>query len=95
MSEYLPYGEYKFDKNGNLKDMLNTPIVSDIAYLVEVDLSYSDNIKKTKSFPFRLENKNISQNDFNKYMKKIEPKTYTPHKKLICDWTDKKIFDLL
>ena len=86
MSEYLPYDEYKFDKNGDLKDMLNTPIVSDIAYLVEVDLSYSDNIKKTKSFPFRLENKNISKNDFNEYMKKIEPETYTPHKKNL--WLD-------
>ena len=28
--------------------------------------------------------------EFSDYMKEIEPKTYTPTKKLICDWSVKK-----
>ena len=28
-------------------------------------------------------------------MEKIQPKNYTKSKKLICDWTDKKIFLIL
>ena len=38
----------------------------------------------------------LSENDFNECMKKITSKTYIPHKKSICDWSDKReIFDSL
>ena len=56
-SEYLPYDEIKFDRNGNLEDILNTPDDSDIGYFIEVDLKYPDKIKeKTKHFPIAPEN---------------------------------------
>ena len=91
MKEYLPYDENKFDKNVKLEDILNTPEDSNIGYLIEVDLKYPDNKKyKTQSFPFAPESKKFIPDDFNEYMKKIKPDTYTQTKKLICDWSDKK-----
>ena len=91
MSEPLPYDEIKFDKNFKLEDILNTPDDSDLAYFVEVDLNYSDNIKeKTKNFLFAPVNKKINPDDFNDYMKTSKPDTYTQTSKLICDWSDKK-----
>ena len=41
-------------------------------------------------FPFCPENKSISKDDINIYMKEIKPENYISHDKLICDWTDKK-----
>ena len=90
MSQPLPYDDIKFE-NVCLQEILNTPDDSDIGYFLEVDLEYSYNIRqKTKHFPFCPENKSISKDDFSPYMKSIMPKTYVSHKKLICDWTDKK-----
>ena len=91
MSQSLPYDEINFDENVELEDILNTPDESDIGYFVEVDLTYPDNIKeKTKNFPFAPMVKKINPDIFNEYMKEIKPDTYTPTKKLICDWSDKK-----
>ena len=60
MSEPLPYDEIKFDKNVKLEDTLRTPDDSDIGYFIEVDLKYTDNIKrKTKNFAFAPEKKKI------------------------------------
>ena len=60
MSQPLPYDEIKYDNNIKLEEILNTPDDSDIGYLVEVDLKYSDDIKeKTKYFPFAPVNKKI------------------------------------
>ena len=70
---------------------LNTPDDNDVGYSLEVGLRYPYNIRqKTKHFPFCPGNKFISKNDFSDYMNKIKPKIYLEHKKLICDWTDKK-----
>ena len=92
MSEPLPYDEIKFDNNVNLEDMLNTPDDSDIGYFAEVNLKYPDSIKeKTKNFPFANVNKNFNPNKFIDYLKEIKPDTYNQTKKLICDWSDKKI----
>ena len=91
MSESIPYDEIKLDTNVELEDILNTPDDSDFGYFIEVDLTYPDNMKqKTKNFPFAPENKKINPDTFNDYMKKIKPDNYTPTKKLICDWSDKK-----
>ena len=74
------------------EEISNTPDDSDIVYFLEVELKYPDNIKeKTKNFPFCPENKIIHKDKYNDYMKKIKPKNYTTAKKLICDWTDKKV----
>ena len=92
MSEPLPYDEIEFDNKIKLEDVLNTPDDSDIGYFIEVDLKYPDNIKeKTKNFPFAPENKKINPDTLNNYMKEIKPDNYTSTKKLICDWSNKKI----
>ena len=56
MSQPLPYGEIKFEKDFCINKLLNTPDENDIGYFVEVDLKYPDNIRqKTKHFPFAPE----------------------------------------
>ena len=91
MCEPLPYDEIKFDYNVNLEDILNTPDGSDIGYFIEADLIYPDNIKqKTKNFTFATVNKKKNPDNYNDYMKSIEPDTYIQTSKLICDWSDKK-----
>ena len=97
MSQMLPYDEIEMwhghpDLYMNwLEEILNTPDDNEIGYFLEVDLKYPDNTKeKTKSFPFRPENKECDPDKYNDYMKKIEPKNYTKSKKVICDWTDEK-----
>ena len=93
MSEPLPYDEIKFDKNVTLEAILNTPDDSNIGYFVEVDLIYPDNIKeKIKIFPFAPVNKKNIPDNFSDYMKEIKPDSYTQSSKLICDWSDKKIY---
>ena len=60
MSQMLPYDEVEMchghpDLYMNwLDEILNTPDDSDIGYLVEVDLIYSDNIKKQRIFHLLL-----------------------------------------
>ena len=92
MSQPLPYDNIKFETdNVCLEEILNTPDDNDIGYFLEVDLEYPYSIRqKTKHFPFFPENKSISKDDFGPYMKSIMPKNYVSHKKLICDWTDKR-----
>ena len=90
MSEPLPYDEIELD-NVELEDILNTPDDSNIGYFIEVDLTYSNNIKEnTKNFPFATVNKKINPDKFSDYMKEIKPDTYIQTKNLICDWSDKK-----
>ena len=92
MSQYLPYDEIKFDNTVKLEDILNTPDDSDIGYFIELDLTYPNKIKeKTKNFPFAPMNKKINPDNFNDYMKEIKPDTYIQSRKLICDWSGKKI----
>ena len=92
MSQWLPYDEIKFEtENVCLEEILNTPDDNDKGYFLEVDLEYPHKIRqKTKHFPFAPEKKTTSKDDFGPYMKSILPKNYVSHKKLICDWTDKK-----
>ena len=93
MVQPLPCDEIEIDKNVKLEEILNTPDDSDIGYFFEIDLRYHHNRKeKTKNFPFCAENKVFSQDKYNEYMKKIKRKNYTKAKKLICDWSDLKIY---
>ena len=58
ISEHLPYDEIKFDKNVELEEVLYNPDDSDVAYFIEVDLKYPDNMKnKQKFFHFVLKKK--------------------------------------
>ena len=69
-----------------LENIINTLDDSDIAYFIEVDLRYPDNIKhKTKIFPFCPEIKVIHKGLYNNYMKNIKFKSYTKTKKRKCD----------
>ena len=91
MSQYLPYGDIKFDGDVKLEDILNTSDDSEVGYFVEVDLKYPEGIReKTKNFPFCPENKFSSHDKFTDYMKKMKVDSHTKCKKLICDWMDKK-----
>ena len=95
MSRMLPYDEFEI-RCGHpdvymkkLEEILNTPDDADIGYFIEVVLKYPDEIKeKTLNFPFAPENKKINPDDFNDYMKKIKPDTYTQTKKFICGWSN-------
>ena len=78
-----------------LEETLNTSGDSDVGYFLEFDVGYPDNIKeKTKNFPFCVENKVIPKDKNNDYMKMIKPKpkNYSKPEKIICDWTEKKIY---
>ena len=91
MSQFLPFDEIKDEKDICLEEILNTADDNEIGCFFEVDLKYTDNIKKkTKNFPFCPENKKINPNIYKDYMNNIKPKNYTKSKKVICDWTDKK-----
>ena len=48
-------------------------------------------MKKSNHFPFAPVKKKISPVNFSDYMKLIKPESHTQTKKLICDWSDKKI----
>ena len=98
MSQMLPYDEIEMWLGhpdlfmSSLEKILNAPDDSDIGYFIEVDLKYLENIKeKTKNFPICPENKIIPEEKNNDYMNKIKPKNYIKSKKLIRDWTDKKV----
>ena len=71
MSQSLPYDDINFEtENVFLEEILNTPGDSDIGYFLEVDLEYPYNIRqKIKYFPFCPENKTVSKDDFEPYMK--------------------------
>ena len=71
MSQPLLYGEFKFERNVCLNEILNKPDNSDIGYFLKVDLRYPYYIKeKTKSFPFAPVNEKINSDIFSEYMKK-------------------------
>ena len=91
ISHPLRYDEIKFERDNCLNEILSTPDDKSIGFFSEVDLSYLYNIRqKTKHFPFCLQIKSISKGDFTEYMKRIKPKKYISHKKLICDWVEKE-----
>ena len=93
MSEPLPYDEYKFGNNVKLEVILDTPDDSKKGYSVEVDLKKAHKLKeKTQNFPFAPANKKINPDDFSDYIKESQPITYNQIKKLICEWSDKKIY---
>ena len=69
MSESLPYGWKKFDRNVKLEDTLHIPDSSDIGFFVEGDLEYTDIVQeKTNNFPFAPEVKEITSYNYFLYM---------------------------
>ena len=75
-----------------LEEIIDTSDDSYVDYFLEVDLRYPDNIiEKAMKYQFCPESKIIPKDKNNDYMNKKNLKTYTKAKKVVCDWTDKKI----
>ena len=84
MSQMLPYDEIKCEKDICLEERLNTPAEIEIDYISEVDLKFSDNIKKeTKNFAFAPVNEKSNPDNFSEFVKTSKPDTYTQTKKLM------------
>ena len=57
-----------------IEDISNTPDDSNIGFFVEVDLNFSDNIKKNKKLYCFFNEQKANINDFTEYMKSSKPK---------------------
>ena len=89
MSQHLTFDEIKVDKKVKLEVILKISDDSDISSTLEADLKCPDGIKKTKPFPFCLENKILPHSKFNDFMIKMKSKTYTRFRTILCVWIDK------
>jgi hypothetical protein len=91
MCQYLPYKDFKWVEQSPelINKILNTPKDSDIGYILEVDLEYTDKVSTVK-FPLAPEHASAVLEDLSDYQKNLngnkEPKT----KKLMLTVKDKK-----
>ena len=75
MSEYLPYGEFKWLKNVDELDVMSINEKSDVGYILEVDLKYPDNIHELHSdYPLAPEKLAVTNDILSKYCKIIAAK---------------------
>ena len=91
MSQYMPYKNFRWiePKDFDIYHLLNHPPDSDIGYIFEVDLEYTDK-ESTKRFPLCPEKKKVNINYFSTNQRKIiETEHKTLGELLICDVTDK------
>ena len=72
MSEYLPYGRFKWLKNIDKFDVMSISDKSLIGYFLEVDLEYSDELHELHNdFPLAPEKIAVSSDMLSKHCKKI------------------------
>ena len=72
MSEYLPYGEFKWLKNVDEIDVMSIDEKSNTEYFLEVDLEYHDKLYELHNdYPLAPEKFAASNNMLSKYCKKI------------------------
>ena len=72
MSEYLPYGEFKWLKNVDEIDVMSIYEKSNTEYFLEVDLEYHDKLYELHNdYPLAPEKFAASDNMLSKYCKKI------------------------
>ena len=72
MSEYLPYGEFKWLKNVDEIDVMSIDEKSNTEYFLEVDLEYHDKLYELHNdYPLAPEKFAASDNMLSKYCKKI------------------------
>ena len=72
MSEYLPYGGFKWLKNIDKFDIMSISDKSPIGYILEVDLKYPDKLHELHNdFPLAPEKFAVSNNMLSNYCKKI------------------------
>ena len=75
MSEYLPYGGFKWLKNVDEFDVMSISEKSLIGYFLEVDLEYPDELHELHNdFPLAPEKLAVSSDMLSKYCKKIADK---------------------
>ena len=72
MSEYLPYGRFKWLKNIDKFDIMSINDKSSIGYFLEVDIEYSEELHELHNdFPLAPEEIAVSSDILSKYCKKI------------------------
>ena len=72
MSEYLPYGEFKWLKNVDEFDVNSINEKSEIGYFLEVDLEYPDELHELHNdYPLAPEKLIASSDMVSKYFKRI------------------------
>ena len=75
VSEYLPYGRFKWLKNVDGFDVMSISDKSTIGYFLEVDLEYPDDLHEMDNdYPLAPEKLAVSSNILSKYYKKIADK---------------------
>ena len=72
MSEYFPYGKFKWIKNVDKFDVDLISKKSEIGYFLEVDLEYPDELHELHNgYPLALEKFAVSNDILSKYCKEI------------------------
>ena len=72
MSEYLPYGEFKWLKNVDKLDVMSINEKSEIGYFLEVDLEYTDELHELHNdYPLAPEKLTVSNDMLSKYCKEF------------------------
>ena len=75
MSEYLPYGGFKWLKNVYEFDAMSVSEQSPVGYFLEVDLKYPDELHELHNdYPLAPEKLAVSSDMLSKYCKKITDK---------------------
>ena len=75
MSEYRPYGEFKWLENADKFDVMSINEKSEIGYFLEVDLKYPDELHELHNdYPLAPEKLAVSSDMLSKYCKKIADK---------------------
>ena len=75
MSEYLPYGRFKWLKNIDKSHVMSISEKSPIGYFLEVDLEYPEELHELHNdFPLAPEKRTLSSDMLSKYCKKIADK---------------------
>ena len=75
MSEYLPYGEFKWLKNVNELDVMSINEKSDVGYILEVDLEYPEELHELHNdYLLASEKLAVTDDMLSTYCKKIADK---------------------
>ncbi len=94
MSQHLPFGNFEW-VDTSIEEILSTPKDSDVGYILEVDLEYTDK-ERTRRFPLAPEQYVSTLEDLSDYQKNLLPKDEhgNPKKlkvpKLTCNLRDKE-----
>ena len=75
MSEYLPYGEFKWLKNVDELDIMSINKKSDVGYILEVDLKYPKELHELHNdYPLAPEKLTVTNDILSNYCKNIADK---------------------